>query len=206
MLPAGSQGCDASVRAVHPSPQVEEEEPADGKRGPLGLAPPPPPSRTRGASRPQVDRARRAAPVHAVRAQPREHRLGPMRCARVGGARVAAGPARQPHTEPVGQMHAELPQPGFPCSAQISRCAWSGRRCLASLALLEGPASSPPGLHLPEASTWILATPGAVSAPEYLAHLCIFPRRLKMCVELMLYSRHLDKEHQLLLTVVCTSA
>ncbi|XP_068394767.1 large ribosomal subunit protein bL20m isoform X1 [Eschrichtius robustus] len=143
---------------------------------------------------------------HARHFRGRKNRCYRLAVRAVTRAFVQCTRARRLKKRNLRMMHAELPQPGFPCSAQISRCAWSGRRCLASLAFLEVPASSPPGLHLPEASTWTLATPGAVSAPEYLAHLCILLQRLKMCVELMLYSRHLDKEHQLLLTVVCTSA
>lgn len=92
MLPAGRQGCDASVRAMHASPQSEEKEPADGKRGPLGLTPP---SRARGALLPWVAPTWRTLPCTRPLAA-RGGRLCRTLCVAVSGARRACRALRAP--------------------------------------------------------------------------------------------------------------
>ena len=85
MLPPGRQGCDASVRAVHASPQSEEKAPADGKRGPVGLTLP---SRARGALLPWVAPTQRTLPCTRPVVAP-GGRLCRTLCAGVSGARGA---------------------------------------------------------------------------------------------------------------------
>ena len=98
MLPAGRLGCDASVRAMHASPQSEEKEPADGKRGPLGLTPP---SRARPAAalrRPAAvggpDLAN--SPVHPSARSPWGPAVQDAMCGCFSGARRACRALRAP--------------------------------------------------------------------------------------------------------------
>ena len=215
MLPAGRQGCDASVRAMHASPQSEEKEPADGKRGPLGLTPP---SRARGALLPWVAPTWRTLPCTRPLAA-RGGRLCRTLCA--GVSAVRAEPVEHSELPRLPPALAALPTQ-FP-AVPTPRCPWSGRHCprhpdhswgprflpsrlLTSLKLPPESAPSLPGStrlsgrrnpHI-----WILLHPERC-LPQHFSLIFVFWLE---CARCELNSWHLDKGHQALLTVICSAA
>ena len=141
MLPAGRQGCDASVRAMHASPQSEEKEPADGKRGPLGLTPP---SRARGALLPWVAPTWRTLPCTRPLAA-RGGRLCRTLCAGVSGARRACRALRTPASPTRPRSFTDA----VSCSAYPLGAPGADATVHVTPTIRGAPASSPPGCSPP---------------------------------------------------------